>query len=140
MISPRLQQRDSLLFVYGTLRQFCAVPMAQRLRKHAHYVGTALVRGRLYDCGHYPALRSARRRGEWITGDVYRVTRRALLTTLDRYEAGAGAERPRFVRRVVKAYLTRTRRRYAWAYEHRGPLLRCVRIAHGDYRRHVERT
>jgi hypothetical protein len=32
MISPRLQQRDSLLFVYGTLRRFCAVPVARRLR------------------------------------------------------------------------------------------------------------
>jgi gamma-glutamylcyclotransferase (GGCT)/AIG2-like uncharacterized protein YtfP len=139
MISPRLQQRDSLLFVYGTLLRFCDVPMARRLRKHARYVGTALLRGRLYDSGHYPCMRPARGRGEWIAGEVYRVACRAVLATLDRYEAGAGVEGPRFVRRRVRVYITRTLCRDAWVYEHRGPLLRCVRIVHGDYRRHVER-
>jgi hypothetical protein len=61
-----------------------------------------------------------------------------MLATLDRYEAGAGVEGPRFVRRSVRVHLTQTLRRDAWVYEHRGALLGCVRILHGDYRRHVE--
>jgi gamma-glutamylcyclotransferase (GGCT)/AIG2-like uncharacterized protein YtfP len=140
MISPRLQQRDSLLFVYGTLRAFCAGPMARRLRKHARHVCAARVRGRLYDCGQYPGMRPARGRGEWVVGDVYRILRRTVLAVLDRYEAVAVAAGPRFVRRIRSAYDGRQRRRDVWVYEHRGPLLRCKRIAHGDYRRHGEQT
>ena len=74
MISSRLARRDSLLFVYGTLRAFVDIPMAQWLRRIARYVGSATTRGRLYDLGPYPGMRPARRRGEIVVGDVYRVT------------------------------------------------------------------
>ncbi len=70
MISSRRTGRDSLLFVYGTLRPFIDIPMARWLRRAARYVGQATARGRLYDLGPYPGLRAARGCGERVVGDV----------------------------------------------------------------------
>jgi gamma-glutamylcyclotransferase (GGCT)/AIG2-like uncharacterized protein YtfP len=139
MISSRLIGRDSLLFVYGTLREFSAIPMARRLREQARYLGVAYSKGRLYDLGAYPGLRDARARGEWVVGDVYRLSRPGLLRTLDRYEAGAAARRPRFVRQRRRIVLTSGRRVDAWVYVYRPSVSGRRRIASGDYRRHSER-
>ena len=76
MISSRRTGRDSLLFVYGTLRPFVDIPMAKWLRRAARYMGPATTRGRLYDLGAYPGMRAARGRGEFVAGDLYRVSRR----------------------------------------------------------------
>ena len=100
MISARLTGRDSLLFVYGTLRAFVDIPMAQWLRRTAHYVGPATTRGRLYDLGPYPGLRPGRHRSETVVGDVYRVTDPRVFRVLDRYEAGTVRTKARFVRGV----------------------------------------
>ena len=51
MISSRLTRRDSLLFVYGTLRPFADVEMAKWLHGNARYLGSATTQGRLYDLG-----------------------------------------------------------------------------------------
>lgn len=133
MISPRLRQRDSLLFVYGTLRPFSVVPMALHLRERARYVGPALARGRLFDLGDYPGMTRARCNREWVVGDVYRIVRRSLLATLDRYER-------HFVRRRCTVWLTKSRRHEVWFYEYGGLLTRRARIEHGDYRLHLEET
>lgn len=139
MISSRLFGRDSLLFVYGTLRPFVAIPMARWLAAEAHYVGPASARGRLHDLGPYPAMHAARGRRQWVVGDVYRVASPRILRVLDLYEAGARAVRPRFKRVRCTVTLTCRGQRPAWVYLYRPRVLRAPRIVGGDYRRHLGR-
>lgn len=139
MISSRLRGRDSLLFVYGTLRPFVAIPMARWLAGVARYVGSATTRGRLYDLGPYPGLRAARGAREWVVGDVYRIGSPRVLRVLDRYEAGAGFGRPTFQREPCVVTLDDGTRRRAWAYFYRRSIVHAARVASGDYRAHLER-
>jgi gamma-glutamylcyclotransferase (GGCT)/AIG2-like uncharacterized protein YtfP len=131
MISSPLTARDSLLFVYGTLRPFVGIPMAKWLLRAAHYVGPATVRGRLYDLGRYPGLHAPHSRRDSVVGDVYRVVSPRVFRTLDRYEA-------QFVRRRCFVRLARGGgRRVAWVYRYRYNVASASRIASGDYRAHL---
>jgi gamma-glutamylcyclotransferase (GGCT)/AIG2-like uncharacterized protein YtfP len=133
MISSRLTERDSLLFVYGTLRPFVDIPMARWLRRVARHVGPATTRGRLYDLGRYPCLRSTGGPRERVVGDVYRVAARRVFRVLDRYEA-------RFVRERCIVKLARGGRRRAWTYRYRFSIGGLPRIVSGDYRAHRQRA
>jgi len=124
------------LFVYGTLRAFVDIPMARWLRRKARFVGPATTRGRLYDLGPYPGMRPARRRGETVVGDLYRVANPRVLRVLDRYEAGATMRDARFVRTRCFARLTGGRARAAWVYCYRRRVASAARIRSGDYRVH----
>jgi gamma-glutamylcyclotransferase (GGCT)/AIG2-like uncharacterized protein YtfP len=135
MISSRLSRRDSLLFVYGTLRPFASVAMAKWLRDEARYVGPATTAGRLYDLGAYPGMCAARTRSERVAGDVYRVTNPRVFRVLDRYEAGPRGK-ARFVRERLVVALDEGGRRSAWAYRYRYSVATADRIASGDYRQH----
>jgi gamma-glutamylcyclotransferase (GGCT)/AIG2-like uncharacterized protein YtfP len=136
MISARSTARDSLLFVYGTLRAFVATTAGARLRRHAALVGTARVAGRLYDLGRYPGLLPPRRAGEWVTGELYRLRNpRLTLPSLDHYESGAWPVPPRFVRERATAYLAQGARRRVWLYRFLGRVHAERRIAGGDYAR-----
>jgi gamma-glutamylcyclotransferase (GGCT)/AIG2-like uncharacterized protein YtfP len=137
MISARSTARDSLLFVYGTLRAFVSSKPADRLRRHARFIGRARVEGRLYDLGHYPGLVQPRRAGEWVTGELYRLLNpRRTLRALDRYESGASPVSARFVRERAIARFASGARRRVWLYRFRGPVHAERRIAGGDYERH----
>jgi gamma-glutamylcyclotransferase (GGCT)/AIG2-like uncharacterized protein YtfP len=137
IISSGFLERDSLLFVYGTLRPSVDIPMARWLARMARYVGPGCVRGRLYDLGAYPGLKAPRRSDEWVAGDLYSVRKPRVLHALDRYEAD-GRGRPRFVRRNAVVRLGR-REHEAWVYVYRLGTLRQPRISHGDYLAHVAR-
>ncbi|HXS80506.1 MAG TPA: gamma-glutamylcyclotransferase family protein [Gammaproteobacteria bacterium] len=128
MISSRLAGRDSLLFVYGTLRPCVDIEMARWLRRSARYLGGATTPGRLYDLGAYPGMRTARSGRERVVGDVYRVTNPRVFRVLDRYEASFARERC-----LVK--LARGVRRTAWAYRYCYGVAGAPRIASGDYGR-----
>jgi gamma-glutamylcyclotransferase (GGCT)/AIG2-like uncharacterized protein YtfP len=135
MISSSLTRRDSLLFVYGTLRPFVDIPMARWLRRSARYVGPATTRGRLYDLGSYPGMRAARNCRDRVVGDVYRIVRPRALRALDRYEAGNARCKPSFVRERCLVKLERHGvRKMAWTYRYRHSVARRPRIASGDYR------
>jgi gamma-glutamylcyclotransferase (GGCT)/AIG2-like uncharacterized protein YtfP len=136
MISSRCTRRDSLLFVYGTLRPFVDIPMAHWLRRNARYLGCGVTSGRLFDLGPYPAMRAARHSRERVVGDVYRVRRRHVFHVLDRYEAGAAVNKPRFVRERCVVRLTRGISRAAWTYRYRYAVVGAPRIVSGDYREH----
>lgn len=135
MISSRLSGRDSLLFVYGTLRPFVDIEMAKWLLNAARYLGPATTRGRLYDLGAYPGMNAARGRGERVVGDVYRVTNPRVFRVLDRYEAGERGK-ARFVREPCVVELARGGSKIAWAYRYRYSIVTAARIASGDYRLH----
>jgi gamma-glutamylcyclotransferase (GGCT)/AIG2-like uncharacterized protein YtfP len=137
MIASRLSARDSLLFVYGTLRPFVDIPMQHWLRRNARYLGVATTRGRLYDLGAYPGMRAARNHRDRVVGDVYRVVNPRVLRVLDRYEAGDARCKPRFVRERCSVQLApRGVRRLAWTYRYRYRVASTLRIASGDYRAH----
>lgn len=137
MISSRHFRRDSLLFVYGTLRPFVDLPMARWLRRSARYLGPATTRGALYDLGAYPGMRAARRGRDRVVGDVYRVAQPRVLRALDRYEAGDARYKARFLReRCIVQLARRERRKTAWTYRYRYSVARSPRIASGDYRAH----
>jgi gamma-glutamylcyclotransferase (GGCT)/AIG2-like uncharacterized protein YtfP len=134
MISSRPTRRDSLLFVYGTLRPFVEIEMAQWLRRSARYIGPAITHGRLYDLGPYPGMTRARGRREHVVGDVYRVASPRVFRVLDRYEAGPARSRARFVRERCVVNLERGRCRRAWVYRYRYGVVGLARIEDGDYR------
>jgi gamma-glutamylcyclotransferase (GGCT)/AIG2-like uncharacterized protein YtfP len=137
MISGRSTPRDSLLFVYGTLRAFVATAEGERLRRQSRLVGHGRVAGRLYDLGRYPGLTEPRRAGEWVAGELYRLrTPRATLRALDRYECGSGPVPAGFARERAIAHLARGSRRRAWVYRFLGPVYAEHRIVGGDYARH----
>jgi gamma-glutamylcyclotransferase (GGCT)/AIG2-like uncharacterized protein YtfP len=138
MISSRQLRRDSLLFVYGTLRPFVEIPMARWLAAAARYVGPGKTRGRLYDLGPYPGLRCERAQRDWVVGDVYRIVSPTVLRVLDRYEAGERALRPTFAR-VSRVVVVAGRERRAWLYVYRRGVRSAARIAGGDYRKHLAR-
>ena len=111
----------------------------RRGRERTLRLGTARTRGRLYDLGPYPGLVHARRRGDWVIGDLYELHRpRAALKVLDRYEGGPrGRGHPRF-RRVRCAVERPGGRQTAGAYLYlfRPPIFSPRRVRSGDYRLH----
>ena len=129
MISSRLTRRDSLLFVYGTLRPFVDIEIAKWLRSNARYLGSATTLGRLYDLGAYPGMKASRGRRERVVGDVYRIANARVFRVLDRYEA-------RFVRERCVVRFARGGRKIAWAYRYRYNAASAARFASGDYRIH----
>lgn len=136
MISSRVSRRDSLLFVYGSLRAFVDIPMARWLRRVAWAQGGGAIRGRLYDLGPYPALKPPRARRDRVVGDLYRVSERRVWYVLDRYEAGGSASRPKFRRERCVVRLARGGRCSAWVYRYRCSVAGRGRIVSGDYRQH----
>ena len=137
MIAARPSARDSLLFVYGTLRAFIATAAGNRLRRQSSLVARGRVAGRLYDLGRYPGLAPPRRRGDWVVGEVYRLANPCLtLRALDLYEAGARV-RPQFVRVRCVVRARHAGGRAAWVYLYCRGARRRPRIVSGDYRRHL---
>jgi gamma-glutamylcyclotransferase (GGCT)/AIG2-like uncharacterized protein YtfP len=137
MISSRLTGRDSLLFVYGTLRPFVAIPIASWLRRAARYVGPATTQGVLYDLGSYPGMRAALNSRDRVIGDVYRVVKPNVFRVLDRYEAGIAHCKARFLReRCIVKLADRGLHKMAWTYRYRYGVANKPRIASGDYRAH----
>ena len=100
------------LFVYGTLKRR-APGRPHRLLRSAQFVGSASVRGRLYDLGRYPGLVRERANDGRVFGELYElpddVAKRAL-RNLDEYE---GQE---FDRQRMYAVLPDGRRRASWVY------------------------
>jgi gamma-glutamylcyclotransferase (GGCT)/AIG2-like uncharacterized protein YtfP len=137
MISSRPRRRDSLLFVYGTLRPFVDIEMARWLRAAARHLGCGATRGRLYDLGAYPGMKAGRGR-ERVVGDLYRVGDPRVLRVLDRYEAGPSRAKARFVRERCLVKLERGGVRMAWVYRYRRRVVAAARIASGDYRLHCD--
>jgi gamma-glutamylcyclotransferase (GGCT)/AIG2-like uncharacterized protein YtfP len=104
-----------LLFVYGSLRRGASAH--GRLRPVARCLGRATIAGRLYMLGPYPAARPARRPGERVHGELYRLTRPAALAALDRYEGCAPADpQAGQYRRETVPVQWRGRRLQAWVY------------------------
>lgn len=58
------------LFVYGSLRSGFRNPVYQYLTKYFHLMGEAVVKGKLFDLGDYPAA-AATTEDKFISGELY---------------------------------------------------------------------
>lgn len=138
MISSSGKKRDSLLFVYGTLRPCACTAAARWLASKARYLGPARTRGRLFDLGRYPGLLPPRSARDWVEGDLYVLRSVGMLRELDRYEGvlqrtPVGFDRVRSIVAVPRGS-GGPRFVVAWQYVYRGPVRRCAHIRSGDYR------
>ncbi|WP_159005676.1 gamma-glutamylcyclotransferase family protein [Bradyrhizobium sp. S69] len=129
------------LFVYGTLMRDFDHPMAQLLSRSADFIGEARCAGRLYLVKHYPGLVLSEEPGEFVFGELYRLTQpEALLREFDMYEAcGEGfAEPTEYVRRMLTVTLqdgaaSEAPTREAWTYIYNWPVAHLPRIASGRF-------
>ena len=60
------------LFVYGSLRSGFRNPVYEYLTKYFHLLGEAVVKGKLYDLGEYPAA-AATEEEKFISGELYAI-------------------------------------------------------------------
>jgi gamma-glutamylcyclotransferase (GGCT)/AIG2-like uncharacterized protein YtfP len=112
--------------------------MARLLANSAALVGTAHVRGRLYQIDSYPGLILSDGADEWVKGDIYQPhDPSTLLPVLDDYEGcGAGNKPPfEFERVVTQATLDNCRpvRCWVYVYRHTSRISEERRIASGDF-------
>lgn len=133
-MKQQMKRHIEHLFVYGTLRAAAQHPLQRELRRHARWLGTGQVAGRLYDLGRYPGLIPDARAGA-VQGDLYRLRHaRELLHRLDRYEACAPrTPRPREYRRVPVQVHWKRRWVWAWAYVYNRPVTDLPALPGGDY-------
>jgi len=136
---------EQFLFVYGTLREDVAHPMAAVLSRHATRIGAAGFRGRLFDLGEYPGAVASQDASDRVAGELYRIDPgrgAALFAELDRYEdcdpkaPSAGV----YVRARVAVVPEGGDPLEAWIYLYNRPTARLERIVSGDYCAHLRAT
>jgi len=129
------------LFVYGTLMRDFDHPMAQLLSRSADFIGEARCAGRLYLVKHYPGLVLSDEPGEFVFGELYRLTQpEALLREFDMYEAcGEGfAEPTEYIRRMLTVTpqdgaASEAPTCEAWTYIYNWPVAHLPRITSGRF-------
>jgi gamma-glutamylcyclotransferase (GGCT)/AIG2-like uncharacterized protein YtfP len=120
-------ERAPALFVYGTLKRGSRNPWARRLWSAAAFLGKAVLPGRLYDLGAFPALVETGEEDAVVHGELAGLPGPELLRDLDAYE---GAQYERVLRRVR---LEDGTEHEAWVYVWRAPLGRARLIAGGRW-------
>lgn len=111
------------LFVYGTLMSATRHPMAARLARESRLVGPAVIRGRLYDLGSYPALVEAGADDGVVYGEVHALTNPAdSLPWLDAYEGIEPGRECEYERVERAVQLDEGHELAAWVYVYRAPL------------------
>lgn len=114
------------LFVYGTLKSMFKNPGATKLREASELVGTATIKGSLYDMGAYPALVLDSK--ELVYGELYKVKESVVFDWLDEYE-----EVPiLYMRRKVKAKCEGEKYK-CFVYEYAGHVYQYPRLESGTY-------
>ena len=130
------------LFVYGSLRSGFRNPAYQYLTKYFHLVGDALVKGKLYDLGDYPAA-VATTEEQFISGELYAINNPAefewAIAQLDDYEGlnTEAGQQPLYKREVVTAYI-KGQDSEAWIYWFNGDVDGCEEISSGDLMQYLQ--
>jgi gamma-glutamylcyclotransferase (GGCT)/AIG2-like uncharacterized protein YtfP len=79
--------RETYLFVYGTLRSEMRDPLHHLLEKQAFLVGAGAFQGKLYDLGRYPGAVRSRGKNDRVFGEIYRLSEpQRAFKILDAYE------------------------------------------------------
>jgi gamma-glutamylcyclotransferase (GGCT)/AIG2-like uncharacterized protein YtfP len=126
----------ALLFVYGTLRNDSADPMARDLRSVSRFLGRASTSGRLYDLGRYPGMTAAAEPAERVWGHLFELQDpAATLMRLDAYEACPFGEPipALFQRQVIDVVGADEEARRAWCYTYHGEVTAEMRLAGGEF-------
>ena len=114
------------LFVYGSLRSGFRNPVYQYLTNYFHLLGEAVVKGKLYDLGQYPAA-APTNEDHYISGELYSINNPLefswAIGQLDDYE-GLNVEEgeiPLYKREEVNAY-QKGEPFTAWRYWYNGDI------------------
>jgi gamma-glutamylcyclotransferase (GGCT)/AIG2-like uncharacterized protein YtfP len=124
------------LFLYGTLKPNEAASDAAETVRTLHRVGSATVRGRLYDFGEYPGAVLDRTAKTSIKGELFELPNDdAPLKALDDYEEFDRTDRKNslFVRARTVATLRGGRQLNAWVYVYNRDPGSAQQITSGDY-------
>lgn len=131
------------LFVYGTLSPRNAPPEIAATVNRLRPVGSASVRGRLYDLGEYPGAVLSEKSRSVVRGEVFELPGdRSTLTALDSYE-GFEPHKPGsslFLRRVWPVTMDDGKRVRCWVYIYNGTMKGALPVRNGRYsRRRISR-
>jgi gamma-glutamylcyclotransferase (GGCT)/AIG2-like uncharacterized protein YtfP len=125
------------IFVYGTLLRNIPGTKFHLLAPYARFLGSARIRGRLYDLGEYPGVVPAIGEAHWVQGEVYAIDGSAdVWEQLDAYE-GCGSMDPiphEFERAATEAVMNDGTCLTVWMYVYLRSVNGRREIASGDYR------
>ncbi len=130
------------LFVYGSLRSGFRNPVYAYLTKYFHLLGEAVVKGKLYDLGEYPAA-AATDQDKFISGELYSINNPAefswAIGQLDDYEGlnTEEGETPLYKREEVIAYQG-GQPHTAWIYWYNKDLSGYPEIESGDLMQYLQ--
>ena len=130
------------LFVYGSLRSGFRNPVYEYLTKYFHLLGEAVVKGKLYDLGEYPAA-AATVEEKFISGELYCINNPLefswAIGQLDDYEGlnTEEGETPLYRREEVIAYKD-GEEHTAWIYWYNKDLTGNPVIESGDLMQYLQ--
>jgi gamma-glutamylcyclotransferase (GGCT)/AIG2-like uncharacterized protein YtfP len=120
--------RETYLFVYGTLRSEMHDPLHRLLEKQAFLIGAGTFQGKLYDLGRYPGAVRSRGKNDRVFGEIYRLSEpQRAFKILDAYEGRRFKRKKRTIHPVNGENIT------AWIYLYTGSVTGRRLIASGDY-------
>lgn len=127
-------------FAYGTLMANATAAlgkrMRERLQREAQLLGPAMIQGRLYDLGRYPALVDSNDPAELVHGELFALQApRASLAWLDRYEGIIPGQHGRNeYERVERTVRLESGEEFtAWVYLYRQSIVGAPHIAAGRW-------
>lgn len=124
------------LFVYGTLRSAANTDLAKSLARSSSLVGSARIRGLLFELGGYPGMVVTAQDDAWVVGEVYSLTDPSTAwPVLDAYERCSAADPPphEYERQIVTVLLDGGQTIRAWAYVYCLNTADKARILSGDF-------
>jgi gamma-glutamylcyclotransferase (GGCT)/AIG2-like uncharacterized protein YtfP len=130
------------LFVYGSLRSGFRNPVYAYLTKYFHLLGEAVVKGKLYDLGEFPAA-AATEEEKFISGELYCINNPLefswAIGQLDDYEGlnTEEGETPLYSREEVVAYKNGEAHK-AWIYWYNKDLAGKPEIESGDLLQYLQ--
>lgn len=130
------------LFVYGSLRSGFRNPVYAYLTKFFHLIGEAVVKGKLYDLGDFPAA-AATTEERFISGELYSINNPLefswAIGQLDDYEGlnTEADEIPLYKREEVIAYANGEEHK-AWIYWYNRDLTGLPVIESGDLLQYLQ--
>lgn len=142
-----LQQSETLIFVYGTLRKkysdlFVRNQIPQRsiirlLEENSAHIGEAVFQGKLFEVHGYPGAIKSANRQDRIIGDVFKIHSERfenVISRLDYYEeCGSKFPQPTEYSRIKCTIIFNNQPLSAWVYLYNLPTAHLQQIESGDY-------
>jgi len=126
------------LFIYGTLLPGEAPEEIASIVKRLRRLGSARVRGRLYDFGEFPGAVLDPSSRTMVYGELVALpSDEGLLEALDRYEEfdSSDPKRSLFIRKKAKIWMANGSSREGWIYVYNRHPRRAKLVRGGDYLR-----